>query len=190
MPKSNQLTSYIAGAKNGDQASFSALLDLYWDEVLGYHLKRNVNENDAEDICIQTFAKAFSKIDTFNESYTFKTWLIAISKNEYVDFLRKKNATYKIDIQQTTHLDDIELADDSLSQEDELIRKQNLSSLLKCIKKLKPQYRKIIMLRYFQEYTYKEIARETQETVSNVKVQLLRAKKLLAQQIQQNRYAR
>lgn len=190
MPNLQQLPAYIVGAKNGEQQAFSALLDLFWEEVLGYHLKRNLNENDAEDICIQTFAKAFDKIHTFDEAYTFKTWLIAISKNEYIDFLRKKNASSQIDYSQRTDLQDMEVADESLTQEDELIRKQNLSKLLSCIKKLKPKYRKIIMLRYFQEYSYKEIALEIHETVNNVKVQLLRAKKLLAEIIQQEKYVR
>lgn len=190
MPNLNKLLAYIAGAKKGEQQAFSALLDLFWDEVLSYHIKRNINEKDAEDICIQTFAKAFDKIHSFDESYTFKTWLIAISKNEYIDFLRKKNAASQIDFSQRTNLQAMDVADESLSQEDELIRKQNLSKLLSCIKKLSPKYRKIIMLRYFQEYSYKEIASETHETVNNIKVQLLRAKKLLADIIQQEKYVR
>jgi len=88
-------------AKEGNQQAFSLLLDMHWNEVLFYHLKRNLNENDAEDIVIQTFSKAFDKIETFDEQYVFKTWLIAISKNVYIDFLRKKNALSSLDIRQT-----------------------------------------------------------------------------------------
>ena len=51
---------------------------------------RTQNENDAEDITIQTFSKAFDKINTYDENYKFKTWLITISKNIHIDLVRKQ----------------------------------------------------------------------------------------------------
>ncbi|MBB1489772.1 RNA polymerase subunit sigma-70, partial [Oceanospirillum sp. D5] len=60
---------------------------------------------------------------------------------------------------------------------------QNLANLLRDIKKLKPHYQKVINLRYFQELSYKEISAELDEPINNVKVKLLRAKKLLAEVI-------
>ena len=81
----------ISKAKIGNQSAFRFLLDTFWSDVYHYQLKRTKSENDAEDIAIQTFSKAFSKIDTFDEKYVFKTWLITISKNVHIDSLRKKN---------------------------------------------------------------------------------------------------
>ena len=66
-------------------------------------------------------------------------------------------------------------------QKIKIIREQNLAKLLKDIKKLKPHYQKVINLRYFQELSYKDISKELHEPINNVKVKLLRAKKLLAQ---------
>ena len=77
-----------------------------------------------------------------------------------------------------------DITDDAPSPEDQLIIEQNLSQLLAHIKLLKPHYQKVIHLRYFQELTYKEIAAELNEPINNVKVKLLRAKKLLAEIIQ------
>jgi RNA polymerase sigma-70 factor (ECF subfamily) len=71
--------------------------------------------------------------------------------------------------------------DASPSIEDKLITEQNLAKLLRDIKKLKPHYQQIINLRYFQELSYKEIAKQLDEPMTNVKVKLLRAKKLLAE---------
>ena len=68
----------IAKAKSGDQAAFRFLLNLFWSDVYNYQLKHTESENDAEDIAIQTFSKAFDKINTFDEKYVFKTWLITI----------------------------------------------------------------------------------------------------------------
>ena len=168
-------------AKQNQQVAFNFLLDRYWNDVYGFQLKRTKNENDAEDISIQTFSKAFDKIETYNEKFTFKTWLITISKNLHVDLVRKhKSSIYsKINTNDDERLYNI--ADESPSPEDKIIREQNLAKLLRDIKKLKPHYQEVINLRYFQELSYKDISIELDEPINNVKVKLLRAKKLLAQ---------
>lgn len=170
----------IDKAKQNDQKAFKFLLDTYWDSVYGFQLKRTENENAAEDITIQTFAKAFDKIDTFDDNYNFKTWLIAISKNIYIDLLRKE----KRNPSQTTFSNEnsiFEILDETPSAEDKIIIEQNLAKLLRDIKKLKPHYQEIINLRYFQELSYKEISKALNQPINNVKVKLLRAKKLLAE---------
>ncbi|NJX16842.1 RNA polymerase sigma factor [Tamlana crocina] len=175
-----EINEAIKRAKKNHQKAFNFLLDLYWDDVYGFQLKRTKNENDAEDITIQTFSKAFDRIETFNEKYTFKTWLITISKNIHIDLLRKE----KNSIGQVISKDEREafqVLDESPSPEDKLITEQHLAKLLRDIKKLKPHYQEIINLRYFQELSYKEISKELGEPINNVKVKLLRAKKLLAE---------
>ena len=79
------------------------------------------------------------------------------------------------------------IPDQSPSREDQLITEQNLAELLQFIKQLKPHYQEIINLRYFQEMSYNEISDQLEESLSNVKVRLLRAKKLLAEIITENR---
>lgn len=179
-----EIEEAIKKAKKNDQKAFNFLLDTYWDYVYGFQLKRIENENDAEDITIQAFSKAFDKIDTFDENYTFKTWLITISKNIHIDLIRKE----KNKLSQTLSNDDDEsfhqILDESPSAEDKLITEQNLAKLLRDIKKLKPHYQEVINLRYFQELSYKEISQELNEPINNVKVKLLRAKKLLAEIIE------
>ena len=116
----------------------------------------------------------------FDENYTFKTWLVTISKNIHIDLLRKE----KNSITQVISKDDkgvLEVLDESPSAEDKLITEQHLAKLLRDIKKLKPHYQEVINLRYFQELSYKEISKELKEPMSNIKVKLLRAKKLLAE---------
>ena len=85
-----EIKEAIEKAKNNDQKAFSFLLDTFWDDVYGFQLKRIENENDAEDITIQTISRAFDKIDSFNPEYKFKTWLITISKNIHIDLIRKR----------------------------------------------------------------------------------------------------
>ncbi|HLA56393.1 MAG TPA: sigma-70 family RNA polymerase sigma factor [Flavobacterium sp.] len=176
-----EVNEYIEKAKNGDQVAFTFLLDYYWNEVYGFMLKRTENDTDTEDITIETFAKAFDKIATYNPEFQFNTWLIAIAKNVHIDMLRKKRSALFIDIDNDDESPAYEIADSALSAEDELIKQQNLSSLLQCIKQLKPHYQEVIQLRYFQEMSYQEIADELGEPLNNVKIKLLRAKNLLTE---------
>ena len=175
-----EIDEAIARAKKNDQKAFNYLLDTFWDNVYGFQLKRTHNENDAEDVTIQTFSKAFDKINTFDESYTFKTWLITISKNIHIDLLRKEKNSI-IQVISEDNRDVFEVLDETPSAEDKLITEQHLAKLLLDIKKLKPHYQEVINLRYFQELSYKEISVELKEPMNNVKVKLLRAKKLLAE---------
>ncbi|EAR00704.1 RNA polymerase sigma factor [Maribacter sp. HTCC2170] len=181
----NKILDTIKKAKLGNQIAFSSLLDTFWNDVYGFQLKRTENENDAEDITIQTFSKAFDKINTFDDSYEFKTWLITISKNIHVDLIRKRKRNV---LEAGGNNEAITKAlDDAPSAEDRLITEQNLATLLQNIKKLKPHYQEVINLRYFHELSYAAIANELNEPVNNIKVKLLRAKKLLAEIITSKR---
>ena len=174
----------IGKAKKGDQVAFTFLLDFFWNEVYGFMLKRTENETDTDDIVIETFAKAFDKIATYNPEYGFNTWLIAIAKNVHIDLLRKKKSSLFVDLNDEDDRQAYFVADDSNSAEDELIIEQNLAQLLQYIKLLKPAYQEVIQMRYFQEMSYQEMADQINEPLNNIKIKLLRAKKLLAEIIQ------
>ncbi len=184
--KSLHLAEQIKKAKEGHQMAFNYLLDTFWNDVFNFQLKRTLNEYEAEDITIQSFSKAFDKIETFKETYNFKTWLIQISKNIHIDLLRKKNASIRS--KTTSDVDEsvYKIIDDTPTPEDKLITEQNLSQLLRYIKQLKPHYQEVINLRYFQELSYKEISEVLDEPMNNIKVKLLRARKLLAEIINTN----
>ena len=182
-----EIIKNIEKAKIGDQVAFTFLLDFYWNEVYAFMLKRTENETDAEDITIETFSKAFDKLATYNPEFQFNTWLIAIAKNVHIDILRKKKSSLFVEITDEEDYQAYNIADTTPSAEDKLITEQNLSQLLQYIKELKPHYQEVIQLRYFQEMSYQEIANQLEEPLSNVKVKILRAKKLLAEIIQNKR---
>ena len=156
-----EIKENIERAKKGDQVAFTFLLDFYWSEVYSFMLKRTENETDAEDITIETFSKAFDKIASYNPEFQFNTWLIAIAKNVHIDLLRKKKSSLFIDITDEEDNQAYNIADSTPSAEDELITEQNLSQLL--------------------------IADQLGEPLNNVKIKLLRAKKLLAEIIENKR---
>src|SRR5690606_3607396 len=114
--------------------------------------------------------RAFDRLETYDDQYSFKTWLIAISKNLHVDLIRKRKRSLEDGMEPGEQLSKV--LDDSPSAEDRLITEQNLAQLLLLIKKLKPHYQQVINLRYFNELTYAEMAAELGEPLGNVKVKL------------------
>ena len=173
-------------AKENDQRAFVFLYDTYWTYLFGYLRKKINNPLLAEELALKTLARAFDKIDTYNPEYAFKTWLVSISKNLQIDQARSDQ------IKENIHLTSIEknqlsnVADENPSPEDQLIRNQNLNELLSKIKQLQTVYATVLRLRFFEEMSYKEIAETTQTPLNTVKVTLLRAKKLLAQKINES----
>lgn len=180
MTSKDILLTHIKAAKKGEQTAYHFLLNLYWNDVHTF-LQSKISDDtiDAEDITIITFSKAFDKIELYNHEYGFKTWLFTIAKNLLIDELRKhKNYTISL---QDENREVYGLFDDNPTPEDKIIIEQNLAELKRNIKKLKIKYQKVINLRYFQDMTYIEIAEHLNEPINNVKVKLLRAKKLLAE---------
>lgn len=177
----------IAKAKSGDQKAYKQLLDHCWNMVFGFQIKRVHNESDAEDITIEAFAKAFDKIDQFDPSYNFSSWVITISKNIQIDQYRKQRNSIITGPLEDQKDQGNEVPDDSPTKEDALIQEQNLMQLQTLMKMLKPMYREVLQLRYFQEMPYRDISEQLGEPLTNIKVRLLRAKKLLAELIEQHR---
>ena len=183
----DEIYHVIAKAKLGDQKAYRQLLDHCWNMVFGFQLKRVRNESDAEDISIEAFAKAFDKIDQFDTRYNFSSWVITISKNIQIDqFRRQRNSIVVTPLDEQDNQAN-QVPDDSPSSEDALIQEQNLIQLQTLMKMLKPMYREVLQLRYFQEMSYRDIAEQLGEPLTNIKVRLLRAKKLMAELIEQHR---
>jgi RNA polymerase sigma-70 factor (ECF subfamily) len=182
--KNIDIPELIEKARKKDQKAFNTLLNTYWSDVYRFQFSKTEDEDEAEDITIKTFSKAFDKIHLYNERYNFKTWLISISKNIFLDHVRKQRTdTISINKKES---EAYKIFDESPSAEDQLINDQHLAELLTYVKQLKPHYQEIINLRFFREMSYKEMAEKLNEPMSNIKVKLLRAKKLLANIIEKS----
>jgi RNA polymerase sigma-70 factor (ECF subfamily) len=179
MGETKDISQLIRLAKEGNQKAFNDLLNFYWKEVYRFQLSKGQNDDEAEDITIKTFARAFDKIDTFDENFKFKTWLMTISNNLYIDQMRKKKTETVSIHKNPTEIHKI--IDEDPTPADKLIQEQNLAQLKAYIQQLKPHYQVVINMRFFQDLSYKEMAEKIGEPMNNIKVKLLRAKKLLAE---------
>jgi len=116
----------IKEALEGRQSAYKYLLNTYWDDVYRFQKSRINNQNDAEDITIQTFAKAFDNLKQYNPKYDFKNWLIMMSKQVYIDYQRKKKHNF-ISIKENNEV--FQLPDKELTAEDKMILAQKLMQL-------------------------------------------------------------
>lgn len=168
-------------AREGDQKAFAELMSRYRDAIFFMLLKMVSNRDDADDLTIEAFGKAFRNIHQYSPSFAFSTWLFKIATNNCIDYLRKKRAT-TVSIDGGTDKDNerqIILESDVKTPEETLISAQKAKLLKTVVSTLKPRYRTLIELRYFQEFSYEEIAEELSLPIGTVKAQLFRARELL-----------
>ncbi|SMO68161.1 RNA polymerase sigma factor [Solitalea koreensis] len=167
----------------GDQKAYGALMARYRDSIFFMLLKMVNNKEDANDLTIETFAKAFRNLEKYQPTFAFSTWLFKIATNNCIDFLKKKRiTTLSID----EHVDDdddskrtFDVAGYTPTPEESIIRKQKSALLKNIVEDLPVRYKRLVILRYFEEYSYEEIARELDLPLGTVKAQLLRARDLL-----------
>lgn len=167
----------------GDQNAYAQLLRRYWDSIYFMLLKMVHNKDDAEDLTIEAFGKAFKKLSNYTPEFAFSTWLFKIANNNAIDFIRKqKGKTVPIDSQGRNQEDEtmIQLPSSDLDPEEELIKKQKAILLQEVVDQLKPRYSRLVKLRYYKEYSYEEIAKALELPIGTVKAQLFRAKELLS----------
>lgn len=180
--KANQDIVLVEQALQGSQKAYTQLLDRYRDTIYFMLLKMVKNKNDAEDLTIEAFGKAFKNLEQYTSDFAFSTWLFRIASNNCIDFLRKRKAV-TISIDDNYEKDDYEysfnIESSELNPEENFIKSQNSVQLAEIVKTLKPRYRELIELRYFKEYAYEEIAQQMNLPLGTVKAQLFRARELL-----------
>jgi RNA polymerase sigma factor (sigma-70 family) len=167
----------------GDEKAFAKLLQRYKRPVYHMILKMVRNVDDAEDLTIESFAKAFRSLSKFKKDFTFSTWLFRIATNNSIDFIRKKKIntlsienTYTDDDGQSVSLD---IEDFNLNPQDVAIKAQKEEIIQVFVNMLPAKYQKLVRLRYFNELSYEEIAKELEAPLGTVKAQLHRARELM-----------
>ena len=181
--KAQQDYKLVQQAIKGDQQAYASLMERYRDSIYFLLLKMVNNKDDADDLTIEAFGKAFNKLTQYTPNFAFSTWLFKIASNNCIDFIRrKKKLTLSIDRRQendegmeTT----IHLKSDMLDPEEKFVKKQKIKLLQDIVKKLKPRYRELVELRYFKELSYEEIAQQLDIPLGTVKAQLFRAREFL-----------
>jgi len=187
--KANTDFYLVQSAIEGNEQAYSELLGRYKDSIYFMLLKMVNNSIDAEDLTIEAFSKAFKNIDQYSPNFAFSTWLYKIATNNCIDHLRKKRCnTISIDNERANiNIDtNIFFKTNTLNPEEKIIQEQREKIVREIVNKLKPRYKKLIELRYFEELSYEEIATELEIPIGTVKAQLFRSKELLLNILQKS----
>lgn len=169
--------------EKSDQKAYAELMNHYKDSLYFMMLKMTNDTDDADDLTIEAFGKAFKNLKQYTPEYAFSTWLFKIATNNCIDFIRKrKKHTFSID-KSFDGVDSIDISHNipahGLDPEEKFIEKQKIKLMREIVEKLKPRYRRLVELRYFKEYSYEEISEELELPLGTVKAQLFRAREFL-----------
>lgn len=173
-----------AARDQGDQRAYANLMQLYRTPLYMMLLKMTNSPTEADDLTIETFGKAFCSLHLYSPTHAFSTWLFSIASNNCIDHIRRRRM-------QTVPLSDITsrgdddnyeypMPADAPTPEEEVMSAQRAHLLRELVAQLKPRYRQIVEMRYFDELSYEEIAEKLSLPMGTVKVQLMRARNLLA----------
>lgn len=175
----------LAARDRGDERAYADLMRIYREPIYMMLLRMTHSPVDADDLTIETFGKAFCQLSSYTPQNTFATWLFSIASNSGIDFIRRQ------------HMDLVSLTSMSVCSEDEafeyplpssdsnpeeaMIEVQRDALVRQVVEQLKPRYRRIVKMRYFEELSYEEIAKQLNIPLGTVKIQLRRARMLLAE---------
>lgn len=177
---------------DGDQKAYAELMSRYKDSIYYMLLKMVNNRDDAEDLTIEAFGKAFRNIRQYTPDYAFSTWLFKIATNNCIDFIRKKRKMM-LSIDRGFENEEgqdisLEVKSEGPGPDDVMMKKQKVMMMKDVVEKLKPRYRRLVELRYYQELSYEEIAEELNLPLGTVKAQLFRAREFLYQIMKNSEY--
>ncbi len=172
--------------EKADQKAYAELMGRYRDSVYYMLLKMVNNKDDADDLTIEAFGKAFKRLHQYTPNFAFSTWLFKIASNNAIDFIRRKKneTTFSLD-RTVTNEEGVEMSmnvkADTPDPEAHFIKKQKVEMLRELVDKLKPKYKQLIEMRYYEELSYEEIAVKLELPIGTVKAQLFRARDFLYQ---------
>jgi RNA polymerase sigma factor (sigma-70 family) len=169
---------------NGDQKAYAELLHRYRESVYFMMLKMVGNKDDADDLTIEAFGRAFKRLSQYTPNFAFSTWLFKIASNNAIDHLRKKKQgeSYSLD---TKYVNDEgqqlsqTIKSGTLDPEEHFMKKQKIEMLNEVVDKLKPKYKELVVMFYYQEMSHEEISQKLNLPIGTIKAQLFRAREFL-----------
>ncbi len=175
----------IAAREKGDQRAYADLMRFYREPIYLMLLRMTHSPVDADDLTIETFGKAFCQLSTYTPQNTFATWLFSIASNNGIDFIRRRHlqlvSLSSISVSEDNETFEYPIASADPTPEEDLIIRQRDNLVRQLVDRLPPRYKRIVSLRYFDEMSYEEIATKLNIPLGTVKIQLRRARMLLAE---------
>lgn len=172
---------WVRRARAGDDAAFSLLVETYQSPIYNLCYRLLGEAGEAEDAAQEAFLRAYAQLASYDPGRSFKTWLFSIANHHCIDRLRKRRLTWlSIDDDLPPHP---ALQEQAPGPEEASVRREQSEMLQAMLAKLPPDDRSVIVMRYWYDFSYEEIAEATRTTVSAVKSRLHRARNSLGEML-------
>ncbi|MGV8983485.1 RNA polymerase sigma factor [Clostridium sp.] len=165
----------IHGLKNKEASAFEALLNIYGDKILRICYLILNDMNLAEDVTQEVFILIYRHSPKFKEKSSLYTWITKIAINKCRDILKKNN--------KCTYFEDYADIESDINIENDVLNNVKGEKIKNCIFLMKPLYREVITLYYYQDLSIKQICEVLDENENTVKTRLIRGRKLLKEML-------
>ena len=167
----------VARVLEGDDVAFEYLFNRYRDAIYRLFVQRLGGVNDADDLLQETFIKVYINLHRYRPDYTFGQWVYTIARNTFIDYVRRRQEDLPIDDKFTAP------PSNNPTPEENIIRKQQRTQIERYLQAMPPRYRQLIVMRFFEEYSYEEIAMKLELPLGTVKTQIHRAREQMCRLI-------
>ena len=182
--------SLIAAHLQGDQTAFRELVRQYGDSVLGYLFRMTGNRDQAEDLFQETFKRVHEKAHTYRGG-SLKSWLFTIATRVTIDLVRRRKRLTLVSLNQDSDCDQENpaqqasalAAEDAVDPADEMVRQEQKEQVRRAVESLRVGQRAALVLAYYQQLSYSEVAEVMGCSVGSVKTQMSRALATLAKRL-------
>jgi RNA polymerase sigma-70 factor (ECF subfamily) len=177
-----EILNWVQAAMQGDQDAFAEIVYAYQDSVYNLCYRMLGERGEAEDAAQEAFLRAYLNLQRYDPARSFKTWLLSIASNYCIDRLRRRRLQW-MSLDDEPVVDHLALSSDDPEPEPALLQSERSAALQALLDQLSPDYRAVVVLRYWYDYSYAEIADIMDTTESAVKSRLFRARQSLAEKI-------
>ena len=173
---------WVEDTLDGNQDAFAELVNTYQNAVYNLCYRMLGERTEAEDATQEAFLRAYLNMDRYDPARSFKTWILSIASNHCIDRLRKRRLIW-LSLEEPLP-PNVHLQSDEPDPEDVTIHNERSQAIQGLMNTLSTEYRAAVILRYWYDYSYAEIADILDTTESAIKSRLFRARQTLANQIE------
>lgn len=181
-PNTPDQTEWLRRTRQGERAAFSRIVNRYQRPVYNLCYRMLADRTAAEDAAQEVFLRAYAKLDSYDDSRQFSTWLFAIASHYCLDQLKRRRLPTFVweELPERYHA----LKTDSGQPEPSLLKAEASDEIQDMLAALPAHYRTVVILKYWHHLSYEEMAETLKTSVSTIKSQLFRARKQIAGQIE------
>lgn len=176
------ILEWVDAAMQGDQDAYASIVYAYQDAVYNLCYRILGERGEAEDAAQEAFLRAYLNLSRYDQERSFKTWILSIASNYCIDRLRRRRLQW-MSLDDEPVADRLALHSDDPEPEPATLDRERSQAIQKMLNELSPDYRAVVVLRYWYEYSYAEIADMLETTESAVKSRLFRARQALADKL-------